>query len=739
MKNHLLPNLNIFSRLSLFIPFFLFCFFPFSAIFSQTCQDASVELSAVVQSTPARITLTWRLNANAMQHFIYRKFKAASTWGAVVATLPGTATEFVDSTVVKGISYEYQVFRSATGYTGYGYINAGIEIPAIEKRGVIILVVDSTFSDSLEFEINRLREDLVGDGWRVMQHNVPRTASVPSVKALIVSTYTLAPAITKAVFIIGHVPVPYSGEINVDGHGDHTGAYPADVYYADMNGTWSDVAINNITAGDPRNHNVPEDGKFDQGFIPSDLELQVGRVDFNNMPSFAASELQLLRNYLNKDHEYRKKIFTAVHRGVVDDNFGYFGNEAFAASGWKNFGPLVGHDNIKADDYFTTMTDSSYLWSYGCGGGWPQGADGIGSTANFANANLQGVFTMLFGSYFGDWESQDNFLRAPLAQGRTLTNVWSGRPHWQFHHMGLGENIGYDVRLSQNNNGIYFSNFGARVVHMAFMGDPSLRNDIIAPVSKVVASRTGNNAEISWIGSDNTVIGYNIYMKTDQMVDFVRLNNSVITGTSYTDTCLVTPGIYTYMVRALNLQLSPSGTYYNMSEGISDTVFNDQDFEVHADGNFLYNGSEVFFINASVNATHYHWIFDDGDTSNLENPVHAYQDGEWIATLIASNECNADTVYFTISTLTGIEELNTDPFLTIYPNPSDGNFTVDFSRQAADPVDLKIYKVTGELVYEHNRIIDKEIIDPGFQPDGLYIIVITGKHTQFLGKVFIRN
>jgi len=147
----------------------------------------------------------------------------------------------------------------------------------------------------------------------------------------------------------------------------------------------------------------------------------------------------------------------------------------------------------------------------------------------------------------------------------------------------------------------------------------------------------------------------------------------------------------------------------------------------------------VFFINASVNATHYVWIFDDGDTSHQENPVHVYPDGDWIATLIASNECDADTFYFTISTLTGLQEPAIDPFMTIYPNPSDGNFTVEFSRQAADPVDLKIYKVTGELVYQHNRIIDKEIIDPGYQPDGLYIIVITGKQTQFLGKIFIRN
>jgi hypothetical protein len=34
-------------------------------------------------------------------------------------------------------------------YTGYGYINAGIEVPAVHSRGILILVVDETMVDSL--------------------------------------------------------------------------------------------------------------------------------------------------------------------------------------------------------------------------------------------------------------------------------------------------------------------------------------------------------------------------------------------------------------------------------------------------------------------------------------------------------------------------------------------------------------------------------------------------------------
>lgn len=549
-------------------------------LFGQNCRDASVEISATVQNNPPRINLEWISNAGATQYQVYRKLKSSTNWGTVFATLTGTTNQYIDTAVVSGISYEYRVIRTASSYTGYGYINAGIEIGVTENRGILILVVDSTIIPTCETEIERLEDDLKGDGWKVIRHDISPADPVTNIKALIVNDYYQSPANTKAVFLLGHVPVPYSGNINPDGHSDHQGAWPADVYYADIDGIWTDNIVNNTTASDTRNVNVPGDGKFDQSLIPSDAELQIGRVDFNNMPSFTASAAQLIKNYLDKNHDYRHKAFVPVYQALVDDNFGYFGGEAFGSNGWKNFGPLAGNTNVSALDYFTNMASTSYLWSYGCGGGWYQGASGIGNTTNFASSNLQGVFTVLFGSYFGDWDSQNNFLRAPLAQGKMLTNAWSGRPHWQFHHMGLGENIGYCARLTQNNSSTYFASYGARFVHIALMGDPSLRNDVVAPPSNVIASVAWSNCVLSWTASTDSVAGYYIYMKNDSVTDFIRLNQYPVTGLTYTDSSLPYIGTYEYMVKAIKLENHSSGSYYNLSQGINDTAF-------HAGGNTL--------------------------------------------------------------------------------------------------------------------------------------------------------
>jgi Secretion system C-terminal sorting domain/PKD domain len=412
---------------------------------------------------------------------------------------------------------------------------------------------------------------------------------------------------------------------------------------------------------------------------------------------------------------------------VIDDNFGYFGTEAFAASGWKNFGPLVGNTNVVANDYFNTTRDSSYLWSYGCGGGSYVSAGGIGSTNDFAVSDLQSVFTMLFGSYFGDWDATNNFLRAPLAQGKTLTSAWSGRPHWQFHHMGLGENIGYSTRLTQNNNTLYFSSYGARFVHLALMGDPTLRNHVVAPVSEVVATKTGNDAEITWEPSTDAVTGYNIYTKSDINPEYKKLNEEPVTGTSFSHSCLFDQGIYTYMVRAVALTQSPSGTYYNLSQGITDTLLNTNSLNVQAEASYQIIGSEVSFTNLSLNATTYEWIFGDGQTSSDANPVHTYLDGAFTAMLIAGNGCATDTFLVDILILTGTEILTDDPNVVVSPNPSTGFFTLSWTDVISERMDVKVYSVSGVKVFEQHDVMNNASIDFSSLADGVYVMqYVTG-------------
>lgn len=549
----------------------------------------SVELFATVDKNPNKISLNWLYKYDGKTNGAYsidRKLKSESTWTNLEPKLNYPASEFEDLDVESGVQYEYRIIGTCDNLysKAYGYINTGIEIPMVENRGGIIVLIDNTFQTTLAPEITQLREDLEGDGWQVVLKYVSPTAPVTNVKSIIVTEYNATPGI-KALFILGHVPVPYSGNMNPDGHGDHKGAWPTDAYYADVDGTWTDATVNTSSASDIRNKNTIGDGKFDQNILPSDIDLQVGRVDLSNMPMFGISELQLLKNYLKNNHEYRKKYYKTNKKAILYDNFGtYAGNytgNAFALNGWRNFAPLVHPENTIEGSFLTALSTDSYQWAYACGAGSPTNAVGLNTSSDngytFLNTSPKSTFNMIFGSYFGDWEYQNVLLKQPLCTGTGLTNVWAGNPMWYFHHMAMGENIGYSSRLSQNNNTTYFAKDAGglgttRGTYMTLLGDPTLRSDIVSPVSNLTATFVDTNCNLSWTPSPQTNIGYNIYVKNPLSSDFKRINENPISGSNFIHKGNFIKGTYKYFVRTVVLETTASGTYYNMSEGISTTA-----------------------------------------------------------------------------------------------------------------------------------------------------------------------
>lgn len=561
------------------------CLLLCSAIFLPFCVDAqeisqrlyAVEVSAIVQTAPPLITLQWPVDTNATLYTLSRKRINETNWTPLTA-LGGTATQFQDPNVSVGSAFEYQILKTTSrGYTGSGYVYSGINVPATEARGKAILLVDSTMSVPLQNELRTLQADLIGDGWSLIRREVSRTAAVPAVRALIQSIYAMDPQNTKALFLFGHIPVPYSGDAAPDSHDNHKGAWPADSYYADIDGTWTDTTVNDVLGEKQWNHNVPGDGKFDQSEIPSDLELQVGRVDLYYMTCYsnktpARDEETLLRQYLNKDHNFRHGLLNLPRRGLICDNFS--DSEALASTGWRSFSALFGASQnvmIPWGSYFSTLNTDGYLFAYGDGGGAFYTCAGIGSADDFALNDIKAVFTFYFGSYFGDWDNESNFMRASLGSTTyTLTTAWGGRPHWFVHHMGLGETIGYSARLSQNNatNGVYSPpNVGTRGVHTALFGDPTLRLHPVKPVGNLLAT-LGTGVNLSWTSSPDTAIqGYYVYRSSSRFGPFTRISGAnPVAGTTFSDASGTASSVY--MVRALKLETSASGTYYNLSQGI---------------------------------------------------------------------------------------------------------------------------------------------------------------------------
>lgn len=561
---------------------------------------------ATVTSAPApRVVITWANDGKAAKWTVYRRpagTQGWDNWGAGT-DVPKAADSFgvvswTDTKVELGAAYEYRVEKTANDggeYTAQGYLLVGVEEKPVEGRGKLLLLVDNRFTETLGPELARLAQDLAGDGWEVLRRDVPASMTVPQVKKLIKADYDADPANVRCVFLFGRIAVPYSGNVTADGHNeDHQGAWPADMFYGDMTGAWPDE-VNHVLSADPKSprfnklplfakhQNKAGDGKYDPNAVPDDgiVELEVGRVDLSGMTMFAATEEELLRRYLDKDHAYRRRAFEPQRRALHIDGFGG------CTDSFRNFSAFFGHTNVVepgALNWFAAMSSptpaGAWLWAHGAGGGQTSACNCIGTTTDFANNYSHCVFHIMFGSGFGVWDDPNSLLRAPLAsQPWGLASVLGvrGPAAWALHEMGVGRTIGYCVRRSQS---MASAKGRAAMVFSALMGDPTLRMYMVAPPEQVTVAAGPGGVGVSWAdspdrsdaGRKSRFLGYHVYRGPGPAGPFARLTGNAdgtagfVTGTSFVDPAPPAGG-GCYLVRAVALEACAGGSYYNLSQG----------------------------------------------------------------------------------------------------------------------------------------------------------------------------
>jgi hypothetical protein len=301
--------------------------------------------------------------------------------------------------------------------------------------------------------------------------------------------------------------------------------------------------------------------------IPGRVQLAVGRVDFADMPALKEDETTMLRRYLDRNHAYRQARLPVADTALIHDNF-QASQERFAYSGWQNFTTLVPPDHVQTV-VWPNVKPALNLLFYGCGAGQPDMMSGFGTTAVLGAMPLEAVFTLMFGSFLGDWDTQDSFLRATLAHPRgALVCGWAGRPYWYLHPMGMGETIGDCLRRTQNNDGTDYWPTGlrARGVHIALLGDPTLRLHTVVPPTGLRAERSASGIHLSWMADRHqTTAGYHVYRAKAEMGPYERLTGALVPGLGFDDPDGTTD--HYYQVRAVVLQEATTGSYYNNSQG----------------------------------------------------------------------------------------------------------------------------------------------------------------------------
>ncbi len=544
-----------------------------SDVWAQLATDVAIYSKATPKANG--ILLEWTPKNGTTSFIISRKTPDSKTWQNI-ATLGASDSSYLDESAQAGTVYEYLFNRKISTTNHYGTLAAGMDIPPVHYRGAILVVIDSALKINIEEQVNTYFTHLALDGWTVHQLEVGTAYDHFRVKDSIQAWHEIKPYRRHTVLLFGNIPVPYSGFINPDAHPEHKGAWPADVYYGEFNGLWEDKRDFSMDANRAANKNFPNDGKFDNSVIPGEVMLQIGRVDLHNITHIGWDTDSLYYNYLSKDMAFRAGSWNVPHRYLFADRLKALGGEYPGRSAVNTANALIGIENmdyVPDADFVDSIHKGPYLMSQATGFGSYTGNTQIKST-DFASPTYS-VFGAYFGSYHGDWDNTNNLLRTAISgPGYTLTSIWSGRPQWHLHTLGMGYPIGYSARMTQNNFinqsfQLYDPGAFAGQVHVALHGDPTLRlHPVLPPTntqSQVAADK--KSVELTWDAStDASVSGYFVYRSDSVHGVFNLLNQQQVTGTSFTDSDPL-KGTNVYVVKAVKLEEALNGNYWNLSQG----------------------------------------------------------------------------------------------------------------------------------------------------------------------------
>ena len=238
-----------------------------------------------------------------------------------------------------------------------------------------------------------------------------------------------------------------------------------------------------------------------------------------------------------------------------------------------------------------------------------------------------------------------------------------------------------------------------------------------------------------WLDSDNTGVlvldGYNPSIQMDKDIACVESDVEVFFnfgmdydtyswnfGADATPSTATTKGPHT--VRYSTSGVKKVSLVYTLGE-VSQNEFSSLVVvdETEPDFTYLFKQKSFEFRDASKNALTYLWNFGDGQTSDLMNPNHVYQNsGQYLVNLAVGNICGDKRITKIINT-------SYDSELVVYPNPSKNVKTrVDLNAVLFNRIDWWLYDSRGAerlsgFVSQYNSFID---LDLRPFPAGLYIL-----------------
>lgn len=346
-----------------------------------------------------------------------------------------------------------------------------------------------------------------------------------------------------------------------------------------------------------------------------------------------------------------------------------------------------------------------------------------------------------------------------VGKGGLILKTINGGNSWKIQYSGTTNDL-YDMHFPDANTGYIVGANGTilKTVQIAAIGNDILPSVITNPVIGITSTTAHLYGNITNDGNNPNVKGGFCYSSSQNPTINDSITGKIANGIGVYSTVisnLLPNTVYYVRAYATNnagtaygnqMQFSTSNCYSHYTTAY-DTLQNT--FTLMVDS------ATTAFANT------YHWDFGDGSSSILATPTHVYAlDSVYNVCLKITNSVNDTCSYchligkdylgniyrtngFTINVINSNLQtgeiphlLNANRFI-VYPNPTNGLFTLQMSK--VEQVQVKIFNVIGECVYQNISISSNQQIDLTSQLSGIYTMQLRTEQGVINKKIVISH
>jgi PKD repeat protein len=286
-----------------------------------------------------------------------------------------------------------------------------------------------------------------------------------------------------------------------------------------------------------------------------------------------------------------------------------------------------------------------------------------------------------------EWDAACNLTPVQFTRTGSVPGDGSGSTYsWDFNGMGMS---------GDENPSYLFSEIGPKNVTLTINDLNGCSSSITKELNVVLQAVA--DFEVADVCEGSDAVFTNKSTVAAGNLDYVW-NFGAPSGATSTDLSPRFAYPVTGQTRIVNVTLQanvPGGCSDEVTKSLTVNATPDADFEADVEG-------RTVIITGPAGNDIYQWTFGDGGKSTDENPVYTYSNvdqGTFEVCLGTRNaECWSENCETITINLVGIEDLTVNnAMINVYPNPSNGAFTLEVSEASEDAV-IKIADILGNEV-----------------------------------------